>query len=326
MGTQSICTHANTPSAAFADKPRIARGISARRGRFILELIQNVEDCDFRHTNIPSISFEVSPQKIIVESNQDGFRALDVSQICHTGNSWKRARRGFVGEKGIGFKSVFQVASRVDIQSNAFSFFFEYNAEGSSEEKLGIITPLLGEDPIPPNERPLTRMTLTLDGKTPYPDLVADFAAIPDTLLLFLTKIKELKFKIHFPDQGRTTCKIFRISAQADGTTCISKFEQGSNRREKIWYHVVREAMEGLPDDPARPEINECEGVLAFPIDEHGCPRLHTGYDIYAFLPVCTVGFNVSALKHCLVVPLTLVLVLAASRYLVRGKQRRSYY
>jgi len=169
-------------------------------------------------------------------------------------------------------------------------------------------------------------MTLTLDGKTPYPDLVADFAAIPDTLLLFLTKIKELKFKIHFPDQGRSTCKIFRISAQADGTTCISKIEQGSNRREKIWYHVVREAMEGLPDDPARPEINECEGVLAFPIDEHGCPRLHTGYDIYAFLPVCTVGFNVSALKHCLVVPLTLVLVLAASRYLVRGKQRRSYY
>lgn len=299
MGTQSICTHADTPSgAAFTDTPRIARGISARRGRFILELIQNVEDCDFRHTNIPSISFEVSPQKIVVESNQDGFRALDVSQICHTGNSWKRARRGFVGEKGIGFKSVFQVASRVDIQSNAFSFFFEYNAEGSSEEKLGIITPLLGQDPIPPNERPLTRMTLTLDGKTPYPDLVADFAAIPDTLLLFLTKIKELKFKIHFPDEGRTTCKIFRISAQADGTTYISKFEQGSNRREKIWYHVVREPMEGLPDDPARRGINECEGVLAFPIDEHGCPRLHTGYDVYAFLPVCTVGFNVSALKH----------------------------
>ena len=299
MGTQSICTHANTTSdAAFADTPRIARGISARRGRFILELIQNVEDCDFRHTTIPSISFEVSPQKIIVESNQDGFRALDVSQICHTGNSWKRARRGFVGEKGIGFKSVFQVASRVDIQSNAFSFFFIYNAEGSREEKLGMITPLLGEDPIPPNERPLTRMTLTLDGKTPYADLVADFAAIPDTLLLFLTKIKELKFKIHFPDQRRTTCKIFRISAQADGTTCISKFEQGSNRREKIWYHVVREPMEELPDDPVRDGINECEGVLAFPIDELGCPRLHTGYDVYAFLPVCTVGFNVSALKH----------------------------
>jgi hypothetical protein len=115
LGAQSICTYANIPSdAAFADIPRVARGISARRGRFILELIQNAEDCDFRHTNIPSISFEVSPQKIIVESNQDGFRALEISQICHTGNSWKRARRGFVGEKGIGFKSVFQIASRVE--------------------------------------------------------------------------------------------------------------------------------------------------------------------------------------------------------------------
>jgi hypothetical protein len=264
-----------------------------------LELIQNVEDCDFNHTDTPSISFEVSPQKIIVESNQDGFKATDVTQICHTGNSWKRGKRGYVGEKGIGFKSVFKVASRVDIQSNAFSFFFKYNGGETSEEKLGIITPIAGDDPISPNERPLTRMTLTLNGDTPYSDLVSDFTAIPEALLLFLTKLKEIRFKINFPDQGRTTINRFRKSVEADGTTCISKFEEGSGRSDEWRYHVVRAPVEGLPNDPARPEINECEGVLAFPIDNHGRPRIHTGYDVYAFLPVCTVGFNVSALNHC---------------------------
>ena len=38
-------------------------------------------------------------------------------------------------------------------------------------------------------------MTLTLDRKTPYPDLVSDFMAIPEALLLFLSKLKEIRFK-----------------------------------------------------------------------------------------------------------------------------------
>ena len=274
-----------------------------------MELIQNVEDCEFNHTDTPCIRFEISPQKILVESNQDGFGANDVRQICHTGNSWKSGRRGYVGEKGIGFKSVFKVASRVDIQSNAFSFYFEYNGGQTSEEKLGIVTPMLGDDPIPLSERPLTRMTLTLDGKTRYPDLVSDFMAIPETLLLFLSTLKEIRFKIHFPDQGRTTVSTFRISAEAHGITCISRNVGGSDSPDEWRYYVVRAPAVGLPDDPARPNINECEVVLAFPIDEHGYPRMHPQYDVYAFLPVCSVGFNVNGLKQCSVTQLTLWIV-----------------
>ena len=94
------------------------------------------------------MSFEVNPRKIIIESNQDGFIERDVSGICQVGNSWKRGMPGYVGDKGIGFKSVFGVASRVDIQSNAFSFFLEYNGGDTTDDKLGIITPIVGNDPI----------------------------------------------------------------------------------------------------------------------------------------------------------------------------------
>lgn len=291
-----------------------------------MELIQNVEDCDFTRTDTPSISFEVSPQRIVVESNQDGFTAEDVHQICHTGNSWKSRQRGYVGEKGIGFKSVFQVASRVDIQSNAFSFYFQYNGGGTAEERLGLITPNVGHDPIPPRERPLTRMTLTLDGNTPYVDLVSDFESIPETLLLFLPKLKEIRFKILYPEEGRTTFNTFRKSAEADGVTWISKHGDGSDAPDVWRYYVVIVPVEGLPDDPARPNINECEAVLAFPIDQHGCPRLpsqdrlRTEHDVYAFLPVCTVGFNVSTHHNYRVVLLTAVSVLDPSRFSFTSK------
>jgi hypothetical protein len=249
------------------------------------------------------MSFEVSPEHIIVESNQDGFRASDVSQICQVGSSWKRGIRGFVGEKGIGFKSVFKVASRVDIQSNAFSFFLQYDGGESDRDRLGIITPIVGDHPIPDVDRPLTRMTLALNGNTRYSDLVSDFMEIPETLLLFLTKLTEIRFKIHRQDQGEPISYRFRKSVQADGVTCISKIEEGSDRPLEWRYHVVKKAVEGLPSDPDRPDINECEVVLAFPIDEDGHPRPHTGYDVYAFLPVCQRGFDVSgALRHSYVV------------------------
>ncbi|KAF8859481.1 hypothetical protein BDZ45DRAFT_673240 [Acephala macrosclerotiorum] len=270
----------------------IATGIGSRRGRFILELIQNVEDCDFNHTDRPSIRFEVNPLEIIVESNQDGFVERDVSGICRTGRSWKRGMPGYVGDKGIGFKSVFGVASRVEIQSNAFSFFFAYNGGDTADEKLGIITPIVGDHPIASGQRPLTRMKLTLDGRTSYNALVSDFTAIPKTLLLFLSKLKEISFKVYFPDQARTITTTFGISEEEDRIKCITMQDDASDSPQQWLYHVVRAPLLGLPNDPARPGINECEGVLAFPVDANGSPGARMEHDIYAFLPVCTVGFN----------------------------------
>lgn len=263
-----------------------------------MELIQNVEDCNFNHTNTPSIRFEVSPVEIIVESNQDGFIERDVSGICRTGRSWKRGMPGYVGDKGIGFKSVFGVASRVDIQSNAFSFFFAYNGGDTADDKLGIITPIAGHHPIAPSQRPLTRMKLTLDGNTSYNSLVSDFDAIPNTLLLFLSKLKKISFKVHFPDQSRTITTTFGIFEEEQRIKCITMQNDTSDSPQHWRYLVCRAPLHGLPNDAARPGINECEGVLAFPVDAGGSPRTRTRleHDIYAFLPVCTVGFNVGSL------------------------------
>ncbi len=275
---------------------RIATQLYSRTGRFILELIQNIEDCSFTHTDRPpTISFKVSPIEIVVESNQDGFLERDVAGICRTGRSWKRGNSGYVGDKGIGFKSVFKVASRVEIQSNAFSFSFEYDGGESAEERLGIVTPIVGDRPIPPGERPLTRMTLTKNEGTRYRNILFEFEALPKTLLLFLSKVKEIHFQIDYLDPARTITRNFDITEEEIGTSCISMHTGNSNSREQWRYLVVKAPILELPDDPARRGMNSCETVLAFPVDEHGLPSIRTGQDIYAFLPVCTVGFNVSS-------------------------------
>lgn len=264
-----------------------------------------MEDCSFDVASSRDqtrwLSFEVHPERIIVESNQDGFNGEDVAQICRTGGSWKRQQHGFVGEKGIGFKAVFQVASEVRIQSNAFSFYFLYRSDGTVKERLGLVTPLLADDPIPLDERPLTRMTL-IPNNTRYENLVAHFDEVHPTLLLFLSKIQEIKITIHMPLR-RTTITTFSkeapsVATPADLTLLIKKVVDEAEvfdiDPEIFRYYIFRNSITGLAEDEARPGRDGCEVVLAFQVDERDCPLKSSQYDVFAYLPVGNLGFNVS--------------------------------
>lgn len=64
--------------------------------------------------------------------------------LCHIGNSTKKPidqRKGFIGERGIGFKSVFKVADIVHISSSAYSFGFDRS------KPLGMISPMTESSP-----------------------------------------------------------------------------------------------------------------------------------------------------------------------------------
>jgi hypothetical protein len=259
-------------------------------------LIQNSEDCKFEHTREhPAIRFEVNPENICIECNEDGFTERHVRQICRTAKSWKRTTPGYIGEKGLGFKSVFQVASRVHIQSNNFSFSFKYNGEPESTAKLGIITPIPEDDIIPRNIRPLTRMTLTLNNKIPYEELLSHFTKVPDTLLLFLSKLKEISIRMHDVDHMVTETITFRKSEEGSGVTRLSRglSIDGVDMTDDSRYLITKTPATGLPNDSARPGTNECEVVLAFPIEDGNRRWISGQYDVFAFLPVCTVGFKV---------------------------------
>ena len=54
---------------------------------------------------------------------QKGFEPRHVRALCMVGQSSKGVGgTGYIGQKGIGFKSVFRVSSRPEIHSNGFEF------------------------------------------------------------------------------------------------------------------------------------------------------------------------------------------------------------
>ncbi|KAI8291522.1 hypothetical protein K4K60_001608 [Colletotrichum sp. SAR11_57] len=101
------------------------KNLYSSKTRFIFELLQNADDNQYSKASAlgdtPYISFRIYPSRIVIHCNEDGFTHENMKAICAVGESSKTGAQGYIGEKGIGFKSVFMVAWKVHIQSKAFS-------------------------------------------------------------------------------------------------------------------------------------------------------------------------------------------------------------
>lgn len=95
------------------------------RKHFLLELIQNADDAQFSDKEA-SLTFIIYSDSIELRYNEHGFTVEDVIAITGAGISTKidkkRLSHSFIGEKGIGFKSVFALASIVEIESPPWHF------------------------------------------------------------------------------------------------------------------------------------------------------------------------------------------------------------
>ncbi len=114
------------------------------------------------------------------------------------GQSSKAGKQSYIGEKGIGFKSVFMVAYRAHIQSGHLSFCFEHRR---GEAGMGMITPRWKVEPegSPTRPRGTTRITLSLHDREDLATLERnrasiekEFRQLQDTVLLFLHKLKRI--------------------------------------------------------------------------------------------------------------------------------------
>ncbi len=101
-------------------------GVYSTPLRFLFELIQNVDDCDYAdHSCVElDIQTDFNNGKIVLTYNETGFTPFNVFAITGIAEAAKNVSSDKVeiGEKGIGFKSVFGVADKVLIQSGKFSF------------------------------------------------------------------------------------------------------------------------------------------------------------------------------------------------------------
>ncbi|CAN6347668.1 unnamed protein product [Urochloa humidicola] len=116
---------------------------------FLMELIQNAEDNEYPLEVSPELEFVITKKDItatgaeltlLVFNNERGFAAANIESICRIGRSTKKGNRhlGYIGEKGIGFKSVFLVSSQPHIFSNGYQI--KFNEKPSADCDIGYVS------------------------------------------------------------------------------------------------------------------------------------------------------------------------------------------
>ncbi len=108
---------------------------------FVLELIQNADDNEYYNkdsTVQPSLIFLIQNDKITLFNNETGFKERNIKAICDVKASTKgKHQQGYIGRKGIGFKSVFTVTDQPEIHSNGYHIQFDIKNNGH----IGYILP-----------------------------------------------------------------------------------------------------------------------------------------------------------------------------------------
>ncbi len=268
---------------------KLSEDLYTKKTHFVMELIQNAEDNAYAPNVQPSIKFSIKPDTLIVYNNEDGFSSEDVEGICSVGQATKSKKKieGYIGEKGIGFKSVFKVSDSPKIISNGFQFEFR-RSDGNN---LGYIVPYWLSD-IPEDANPqITNIILPLRGDAR--ERLDLFDEIDSALILFLRKLQ----KIEIIDSVNNLSKAMTKSG-SNGLVTVDYQDQC-----QCWQ-VIRSMFEVPPaiteQEPRRESITNTEIVLAFPVSDTGSPesiQKCANSDIFAFLPVkkCGLKFIIQA-------------------------------
>ncbi|KAL3483545.1 hypothetical protein BJX62DRAFT_244796 [Aspergillus germanicus] len=252
--------------------------------RFFYEMIQNAEDCSYEiatsQGHDPFLAFYMCMDRIVVESNEDGFEESDVRAICSARSQHKQ---GKIGEKGISFKSVFKVASKVQIQSGPFCFSLRHR-EG--EPGLGMVSPVNERhEDLPPDVR--TRFTLSLLYPGQYKDLAAEVANFPVSITAFLSNLKKLRFSVHMHPSEDWQRQTFTRILTGSKLICIRDSNGKVEEREEYFYFSKQ--VTGTMSRENRPPSQDTEIIMAFPYDQRQENEEHF---THAYLPLRTGGLN----------------------------------
>lgn len=229
--------------------------------------------------------------------------------MCSTGQSSKEGSQGYIGKKGIGFKSVFGVAWKVHVQSGHFSFSFIHRPGDSG---MGMIQPIW-ENVQEELEHPLTRITLYLHGTVDGSKLASTretveqhFNELQGTVLLFMRKLRKIDIKVFEDDGGKKLTSETSYSIERPkrlNYVILRKSTSSGNSRapakEAKYFHITTHEATNLGHEDKTHSRTETltrahsnpEVALAFPLSEMDVPVIEP-QNVFVFLPVRAAGFN----------------------------------
>jgi hypothetical protein len=257
----------------------ISKELNSESSHFLLELIQNANDNDYESNKVPQLNFEYKNGYLRVDCNEKGFFSKHILAICQVGNSTKaKAKKidGPIGEKGIGFKSVFKVADEVYITSRNFSFKFDAKTD------LGMVAPIWSDPPsIFTRRLGFTSFYILLRPKCQM-EVLRKLKVLDVTILAFLKNLRYISISI---DTFRITLRRENEDSPSLGP-CLVLYQDN----EKMIYTTVKRRVKCLPYEEKRPGISESDVVLAFPIKDE-VPVI-ADQQVFAHLPLRQYGFQ----------------------------------
>ena len=274
----------------------LADGLYSERPHFIFELIQNAEDNTYTEqpTYPPFISFRLtktdptnspgSDGALIIQNNEIGFMHDNVSAICAVGKTTKKKEQGYIGEKGIGFKSVFRVTNNPHILSNGYYFSLP---ESDEETGFGYIVPQWIDTPIEGLDPSETHIILPLTKNDfGYEEIEKMLQDVQPETILFLSKLQEIKIKT---DTGDDFTILKDDSIMPEVQIVAGGKKKGVDFSNSGGFLICT----GSFDKPADIHHENREGIesrdvtIGFPLDEN----LSEVKKIFAYLPVKTTDF-----------------------------------
>ncbi|KAK9940392.1 hypothetical protein M0R45_017056 [Rubus argutus] len=244
----------------------------------------------------------------MVFNNEKGFTARNIDSICSVGRSTKKGnrKRGYIGEKGIGFKSVFLITARPYIFSNGYQIRFSedpcvhcnvgYIVPEWVDQKptLSDIKQIYGSGAV----LPTTTLILPLKPDKVKP-VKEQLSSIHPEVLLFLSKIKRLSVREDNEDSRNNTVTAIEIESQTDFVTrknidaqsytlhLSAEKNDGNDSEKECSYYMWKQKFPVKQEFRVerRMEVDEWVITLAFPMGERLSRAMKSSPGIYAFLP-----------------------------------------
>ncbi|CAF0735333.1 unnamed protein product [Adineta steineri] len=271
---------------------------------FLDELIQNAEDNIYIDKTSPSLRIELNHDYILFSNNEQGLRSHDVLAICSLAVTTKTSEQKHIGEKGVGFKSVFVASNQPTLVSHAWQFRFQ--VPGS--DAMSYITPLwIRDEDIPEcilkqisTNRRQTHLYLPLKlaAHTPLAEQFLDDVskAVDPCILLNMRQLENLEI-VDLRENKSIIIKKQRIGSTKLETQTAVTFEDltflnlnGSviklctPKGDRIFR--VYNCQIDVPSTIEQRRNPTTSLTLAFPYDYDLNATVYTG------LPVCNLGFN----------------------------------
>ncbi|ETW06096.1 hypothetical protein H310_03690 [Aphanomyces invadans] len=254
---------------------RLSAELYSTSTHFVLELLQNADDNVYDHSVAPCAEFVVREDAISFFCNESGFQPAHIRALCDVGASTKTM--GMIGQKGIGFKSVFAVSDCPEIHSNGYHVRFDAR---STPDNVRFILPHWIESPAAEySNQPGTWFHLPMRDMSSTA-AVAMLDSMEPSMLLFLNQLMSLtiqnrvaKTQVHYRKQW----------------VAEERVQLHTNTHDVQAWHVHRREV-AVPEAFAPRKGTTTRLELAFPLTHDESALCNQ--PVFAYLPVQTYGFK----------------------------------